>query len=93
MLSERSSSVRELLFLCYRAKEFSLKQIQFSEKYALAKSWMKFPHLKVLVLPNVCDDEMLKKVGECCPLLEELDVSGSYEVTNDGEPKGSSRRN
>lgn len=35
-------------------------------------------------MPNTCDDDILAKIAECCPSLEELDVSGSFGITNMG---------
>lgn len=35
-------------------------------------------------MPNIADDDLLDKIGESCPSLEELDVSGSFGVTNQG---------
>ena len=39
--------------------------------------------LRQLSLPYVADDDLLAKLGGgCCPLLDHLDVHGSWEVTN-----------
>ena len=46
--------------------------------------FLRFTNLKRLTLPNVCDDEILSFIGENCPKLEELDVSGSFGITNQG---------
>ena len=45
----------------------------------------KFSQLRQLFLPYVADDDILAKLGGgCCPQLEQLDVHGSWEVTNQG---------
>ena len=56
----------------------------FSEKFILASCFNRLPNLKFLQLYNTCDDDILAKIGECCPFLEELNVSGSFGVTNLG---------
>ena len=35
-------------------------------------------------MPNTCDDDILAKVADCCPLLEDLNVTGSFGITNLG---------
>ena len=40
--------------------------------------------LRQLSLCNICDDDILQVVGQSCPLLQMLDVSGSKNVTDFG---------
>ena len=56
----------------------------FSEKFILASGFNRLPHLKILHLPNTCDDDILAKIADCCPLLEDLDITGSFGVTDLG---------
>lgn len=41
-------------------------------------------HLRVLILRSVCDNEMLRLVGEHCPNLEHLDMTSSWLVDDRG---------
>ena len=56
----------------------------FSEKFILASCFNRLPNLKFLQLCNTCDDDILAKIADCCPYLEDLNVSGSFGVTNLG---------
>ena len=58
----------------------------FSEKFILSGCFGRFPELRILTMPNVADDDLLAKIGESCPALEELDVAGSFGVTTQGKP-------
>ena len=56
----------------------------FSEKFILASCFNRLPNLRSLHLPNTCDDDILAKISNCCPLLEDLNVTGSFGITNLG---------
>ena len=56
----------------------------FSEKFVLAGCFGRFPQLRILKMPNICDDDLLAKIGESCPNLEEMDLAGSFGITNQG---------
>lgn len=84
LLHKSPNRVQVATFACYSSPHYGLTSVPFSEKFILASCFNKLSHLKSLYLPNTCDDDILGKVADCCPLLEELDVSGSFGVTNTG---------
>ena len=57
----------------------------FSEKFILAGCFSRFAQLRILKMPNICDDDLLAKIGESCKNLEEMDLAGSFGVTNQGK--------
>ena len=67
-----------------QSPHYGLTSVPFSEKFILASCFNRLPNLKSLHLPNTCDDDILAKVADCCPLLEDLDVTGSFGITNLG---------
>ncbi len=82
--SSPCSSLRTLELSCYRARIFRLESPLFSERFVLTSCFHRLPHLRRLSLPCVCDDEVLAFVSSCCPGLEELDVGGSFALTDQG---------
>ena len=68
------------LFLIFR-----FQAMPFSEKFILAGCFSRFAHLTILKMPNICDDDLLAKIGESCRNLEEMDLAGSFGVTNQGK--------
>ena len=67
-----------------QSPHYGLTSVPFSEKFILASCFNRLPNLKSLHLPNTCDDDILAKVAECCPFLEDLNVTGSFGITNLG---------
>ena len=85
LLHSQESRVRKLNFACYKTPIFQFQALSFSERFLLMNVLNKFQRLTQLSVPYVADDELLGKLGKgCCPLLECLDVQGSWEVTNQG---------
>jgi len=85
LLHSQESNVVSLNFACYKTPIFQFQALTFSERFLLMNVFNKFKHLKQLKIPYVADDDLLAKLGKgCCPLLEHLDVHGSWEVTNQG---------
>ena len=71
-------------FLSFQSPHYGLTSVAFSEKFILATGFNKLPNLKILHLPNTCDDDILAKIADCCPLLEDLNIAGSFGVTDLG---------
>ena len=67
-----------------QSPHYGLTSVAFSEKFILATGFNKLPNLKALHLPNTCDDDILAKIADCCPLLEDLNIAGSFGVTDLG---------
>jgi hypothetical protein len=84
LLHMTAKCLQHLDFSCYAAAFFRLEPLLFSERYILARCFRKLCHLRVLRMPNVADDELLATVAACCPRLRDLDVAGSFGVTNRG---------
>jgi hypothetical protein len=57
----------------------------FSEKFLLAGCLGRFRDLKILTMCNIAADDLMAKIGEACLHLEELDIAGSFGVTNQGK--------
>ena len=48
------------------------------------KILFRMKRLRQLSLCNICDDDILQVIGQSCPLVQLLDVSGSKNVTDFG---------
>jgi len=77
------NEVREIIFDCYIGCRL-VNDITFSEEYLLANCFNRYPKLCILSLPCVCNDDMLARIAQCCTCLEELNVSGSIGVSDEG---------
>ena len=77
------NTISEVSFDCYIGCRL-LNDITFSEEYLLANCFNRLPNLCILSLPCVCNDDMLARIAQCCNLLEELNVSGSIGVSDEG---------
>ena len=64
---------------------FRFQAMPFSEKFILAGCFSRFAQLRILKMPNICDDDLLAKIGESCKNLEEMDFAGSFGLTNQGK--------
>ena len=85
LLHSQDSHIRSLNFSCYKTPIFQFQALSYSERFLLMNVLNKFSQLRQLSLPYVADDDILAKLGGgCCPQLEQLDVHGSWEVTNQG---------
>ena len=85
LLHSEDSHIRSLNFSCYKTPIFQFQALSYSERFLLMNVLNKFSQLRQLFLPYVADDDILAKLGGgCCPQLEQLDVHGSWEVTNQG---------
>ena len=83
--SSSSSSVRSLEFPCYSGRAFLFERPHFSERFVLTGVLGRLGlGLRRLVLPGVCDDEMLAHVGTSCPNIKEIDLEGSFALTDQG---------
>ena len=77
------NTLAEVSFDCYIGCRL-LNDITFSEEYLLANCFNRLPNLCILALPCVCNDDMLARIAQCCNCLEELNVSGSIGVSDEG---------
>lgn len=85
LLHSRPTAIKTLMFSCYKTPIFQFQELHFSERFLLMNVLNKFPALRTLILPYVGDDELLAKLGAgSCPLLEHLNVEGSWGVGNQG---------
>ncbi len=82
--SSGASSMRSLSFPCYAGRAFRFEQPPFSERYLVTSCFRHLRRLRRLLLPGVCDDELLAFVGASCPVLEDLDVKDSFALSDQG---------
>ena len=84
LLHQTDNLLESINFDCYGAPIFKLDTVHFSEKFILTNCFYRLRQLQILLLPHVCDDEMLAYIGSNCPNLKDIDVRDSFGVTNQG---------